>query len=225
MHPGVSREHEHILMIKQARTQFSSRLIVVAGIFAIAIATAGCAVSAKNQVFFGKTDPPRENVLHYVSGSEPESLDPQISTGQPEARIYMALFEGLAEYDPKTTVPIPALAERWEENKDSSEFVFHLRHSGRFSNGDPITARDFVYSLRRGLSPELASRSAELAYYIKYAKAYNEGDVFVMDPDSGKFLLEEDFIETKETEKSSSKPLSSQPIKSIADEYPANPEE
>src|SRR2546430_1413594 len=137
------------------------RLLIV---FGLALLAAGCAVSAKNSAFFGKTDPPRDNILRYVSGSEPESLDPQISSGQPEARIYMSLYEGLTEYDPKTTEPVPALAERWEVNKDSSEFVFHLRHNGRFSNGDPITARDFVYTIRRGLSPELASRVASLAY-------------------------------------------------------------
>src|SRR2546421_12687085 len=124
--------------------------------------TIGCGVAAKDKVFFGKTDPPRDNVLRYVSGSEPESLDPQISNGQPEQRIYMALYEGLVEYDPKTTAPIPALAERWEVNNDSSELTFHLRHNGRFSNGDAITANDFVYSIRRGLSPQLASRTAAM---------------------------------------------------------------
>src|SRR5204862_5139468 len=111
----------------------------------------GCTASAGNSTFFGSTRPPRENVLRYVSGSEPETLDPQIPNLQNEARISLALFEGLAEYDPKTSEPVPALAERWEVNKDWSEVVFYLRHEGRFSNGDPITAHDFVYSIRRGL--------------------------------------------------------------------------
>src|SRR5947208_997301 len=84
----------------------------------------GCAVSAGSESFFGKTDPPAENILRYVSGSEPESLDPQIPNNQSEARICMALFEGLAEYDPKTSQPIPALATRWRVNKDWSEVVF-----------------------------------------------------------------------------------------------------
>jgi oligopeptide transport system substrate-binding protein len=154
---------------------------------------AGCLASARDKSFFGKTDPPADNVLRYVSGSEPESLDPQIPNNQNEARISLALFEGLAEYDPKTSEPIPALAEKWEVNKDWSEVVFYLRHDGRFSNGDPITARDFVYSIRRGLAPELASRSASLAYPIKYAKAFNEAGVFVLDPNSKTFLLERDF--------------------------------
>ncbi len=149
---------------KQNRTDVghSSQLAIAAFIVALSLISAGCSALARNSVFFGKTDPPRDNILRYVSGSEPESLDPQISDGQPEARIYMALFEGLVEYDPKTTAPIPALAERWEINNDSSEFTFHLRRNGRFSNGDPITARDFVYTIRRGMSPKLASRNAGL---------------------------------------------------------------
>jgi oligopeptide transport system substrate-binding protein len=201
----------------------SSPLAIAAFIVVLSLISAGCSALANNSGFFGKTDPPRNNVLRYVSGSEPESLDPQISDGQPEARIYMALFEGLVEYDPKTTVPIPALAERWEINNDSSEFTFHLRHNGRFSNGDAITARDFVYTIRRGMSPKLASRNAALAYYIKYAKAYNDGDVFVFDPAGKSFLLEADFQEGKD--QPARVPLSSQPVDSVTAEYPPAPED
>src|SRR5262245_59906525 len=86
-----------------------------------------CSVTSSDSMFFGKTDPPKGQTLRYVTGSEPESLDPHISSGQPEARIYMALYEGLVEYDPKTMQPIPAIAESWEVNHDSSEFTFHLR--------------------------------------------------------------------------------------------------
>ncbi len=140
--------------------------------------------------YFGKVVPPEGQVLRYISGSEVESLDPHVSTGQNEARIYMALYEGLVEYHPQTLQPIPAIAERWDINSDSSELVFHLRRNARWSNGEPITAHDFVYSLRRALAPELASRAANLAYYIKYAQAYNKGGVFVRDPRTGAFLSE-----------------------------------
>ncbi|HYN83924.1 MAG TPA: peptide ABC transporter substrate-binding protein [Pyrinomonadaceae bacterium] len=154
-----------------------------------ALVVSGCTTEASRAEFFGKVEPPPGQVLRYITGSEPESLDPQISTGQPEARIYMAIYEGLVEYDPKTMGPIPAVAERWDVNKDSSEFVFHLRKNARWSDGEPVTAHDFVYSLRRGLSPELAARNAYLAYEIKYAQAYNEGGAFVRDPKTGRFLL------------------------------------
>ena len=167
-------------------------LILSLALALISLLTNACMSAAGSSEFFGKVEPPADNTLRYISGSEPESLDPQVGTGQPEARLYMALYEGLAEYDPKTMEPIPAIAELWEVNGDSSEFVFHLRRDARFSDGTPITARDFVYTFRRGLSPELAARNAYLAYYIKYAQAYNEGGVFVRDARSGEFLLEQD---------------------------------
>jgi oligopeptide transport system substrate-binding protein len=107
----------------------------------------------------------------------------------------MSIFEGLTEYHPKTMEPIPAIAERWDVNADSSEFVFHLRKNARWSNGEGIKAGDFVYTFRRGFSPKLASRNAYLGYYIKYAQAYNEGGLFVRDPKTGEFLLAKDFRE------------------------------
>ncbi len=138
-------------------------LVVLSSFFA------SCATSANNR-YFGQSDAPADNVLRYVTGSEPESLDPQVGTGQPEARIYMALYDGLVEYHPKTMEPIPAIAESWEVGADGSEYLFHLRKTAKFSNGDPITAKDFVYTFRRGLMPELAARNAYLTYYLKYAE-------------------------------------------------------
>jgi oligopeptide transport system substrate-binding protein len=155
-----------------------------------ALSLASCAVSSADSGFFGKTDAPPGQTLRYVSGDEPESIDPQVPTGQPEARILMALFEGLCEYDPKTTAPIPAIAETWEANADSTEFTFHLRNNARFSNGDPITAHDFVYTFRRGLSPELAARNAYLAYYVAYGQGYNEGGVFARDAQNGQYVMD-----------------------------------
>jgi ABC-type oligopeptide transport system substrate-binding subunit len=149
--------------------------------------------SARSQ-YFGKTVPPGGNTLRYISGSEPESLDPQIGTGQPEARVYMSLYEGLVEYDPKTLAPMPELAESWEPSKDGLEYLFHLRKNAKWSNGDPITAHDFVFSFRRGFDPATASRNANLGYYIKYAESFNNQSMFVKGS-NGDFLLEKDFAE------------------------------
>lgn len=173
----------------------------------IALAAVSCTVSSSNEAFFGKTAPPERNIFRYVTGDEPESLDPAISNGQPEARIYMALYDGLVEYDAKTLEPRPALAERWQGNNDSSEFKFYLRQNGRWSNGDPIDANDFVYSFRRALAKETASRNAYLAYYIKYAQAYNEQAVFVRDPQTGQFLNAKDFDEHTPPEPLAGSPL------------------
>src|SRR6266536_2916579 len=206
---NVNARRRKILRVNMSYS--SSRFAPYSIVLLSCLIAAGCAASASNSAFFGKTDPPRENILRYVSGSEPETIDPQIPNLQNEARICLALYEGLAEYDPKTSEAIPALAENWEVNKDSSEFVFHLRRDGRFSNGDPITARDFVYTIRRGLTPETGSRTASLAYPIKYAQAFNESDVFVYDPATKTYLLEKDFGE-ENNQTSNTVPLSSQPI-------------
>ena len=165
----------------------TARLLTLA--LAAALLAAGCAQRDHRGQFFGQIEPPQGQVLRYISGSEPETLDPQMSTGQPEARLDIALYEGLVEYHPKTMEAIPGIAERWTIDEDASEYVFFLRRNAKFTNGEPITARDFVYSFRRGLRPALASRTAYLAYDIKYAEAFNSGGAFVRDPRTGRFLL------------------------------------
>lgn len=172
----------------------NSKIRLAVLLITLALIVAGCAASASNTPFFGKTNPPTGQVMRYVTGSEIESLDPQVGTGQPDARVYAALYEGLVEYDPKNTLPIPAIAESWDLNADSSELVFHLRTNARWSNGEPITAKDFVYTFQRGLSPRLASRNAYLAYYIKYSQGYNTGGSFVRDAKTGEFVLEKDVL-------------------------------
>jgi oligopeptide transport system substrate-binding protein len=187
---------------------------------AIAGTTFSCTVASSDEIYFGKVAPPERNIFRYVNGDEPESLDPAISNGQPEARIYLALYDGLVEYHPKTLAPIPALAERWHVNNDSSEYTFHLRRNGRWSNGDPINAHDFVYSFRRALAQETASRNAYLAYYLKYAQAYNARAVFVKDPKTGEFLHAKDFDDSLPAE-----PLSGSPIDAAKGEYELNDED
>jgi oligopeptide transport system substrate-binding protein len=161
-----------------------------------ALLFAACGPPVEKNGYFGKLEPPPGQTLRYITGSEPESLDPQMTSGQPEARLCVALYEGLVEYHPKTMEPIPGIAESWKSNGNATEFVFFLRRDAKFSNGDPITARDFVYTFRRGLRPELASRVAFLAYEIKNAEAFNNGSAFVRDPKTGKFLLASEAAET-----------------------------
>lgn len=153
----------------------------------------GCVTQQATSRYWGQTEVPKENVFRYSSGSEPESLDPQIPSGQPEARIAMALYEGLVEYDPKDMQPIPALAESWEVSPNVDEFVFHLRKNAKWSDGAPITARDFVYSFRRGFRPETLSRTAALGYFIKYSEAFNGKQFFVKK--DGEFVLAKDLAE------------------------------
>ena len=196
------------------------QIIALILLAALAFSTYSCTIASSNEEFFGKTTPPSRNIFRYVNGDEPESLDPVVGNGQPEARLYMALYEGLVEYNPKTLAPDPALAERWHINNDSSEFIFHLRQNARWSNGDPIDANDFVYSFRRALDKNTASRNAYLAYYLRYAQAYNQQRVFVRDPQTGEFLIARDFDDSLPAE-----PLSSGPIDPTKNEYLPDPNE
>lgn len=157
----------------------------------LALTAIACSPSTAGERYFGKVTPPDGQVLRYISASEPESLDPQIGTGQPEARIYLAFFEGLTEYDPKTAQAVPALAERWDIADANQTFTFHMRPQARWSDGAPITADDVVYSMRRGLSPDFATRTSYMAYDIAYAEAYNSRAAFVRDARSGEWLRDE----------------------------------
>jgi oligopeptide transport system substrate-binding protein len=170
-----------------SQTRLGIALIVVSSFFI------SCSTQASSK-YWGQIDVPEDNVMRYITGSEPESLDPQFVTGQPEARILIGLYDRLVEYHPKTMQPIPSMATHWEKADDLVNYTFHLRRNGKFSNGDPITAKSFEYSFRRALSPELASRYAFLGYDIKYGEAYNSGQSFVKK--DGKFLLAKDFEKT-----------------------------
>ncbi|HLG42317.1 MAG TPA: ABC transporter substrate-binding protein [Planctomycetota bacterium] len=107
--------------------------------------------------------------------AEIQTLDPGIARGVPEHRVQIALYEGLLNYDPKTTEPIAGVAERWEISSDGKTYTFHLRDNAQWSDGRPVTARDFDFAWKRALAPETASDYAHQLYYLKGAEAYNTG--------------------------------------------------
>ncbi len=114
-------------------------------------------------------------ILRVGNGAEPEGLDPHVVTGVPEHHILLTLFEGLVRLDPKTLDPVPGVAETWEVSPDGLTYTFHLRKDAKWSNGDPLTSKDFAYAWRRCLTPTLASEYAYMLYPLKNARAYNEG--------------------------------------------------
>jgi oligopeptide transport system substrate-binding protein len=113
--------------------------------------------------------------LTFINGAEPESLDPAIVTGQPEGRLCLALFEGLTSFDAAGLLG-PAIAESWDISPDGRTYTFHMRDT-RWSNGDPVTADDFVQSWKRVLDPAFASKYVEQLYYVENAEAYNNGKI------------------------------------------------
>ena len=89
-----------------------------------------------------------EQVLRRANEAEPESLDPQKTTGLYESNVEHDLFIGLLTLDPEMK-PVGGIAERWESSADKTVWTFHLRHDAKWSNGDPVVAEDFLYSFRQ----------------------------------------------------------------------------
>lgn len=113
--------------------------------------------------------------LVVLNAAEPETLDPALVTGQPEIRVVTGIFEGLLAFGTTLDKPRPGMAESWEVSDDKLVYTFHIRHDARWSNGDPLTARDFVYSWQRALAPETASDYSSQLYFVKNGRAFNEG--------------------------------------------------
>lgn len=119
----------------------------------------------------------REQILHINTGAEVQELDPHVVTGVPENRVLNALFVGLIIKNGVTLKPEPGVAESWTISKDLKIYTFKLRDNANWSNGDPVTAMDFVFSWKRLLSPALASEYANSLYYVRNAEDYNLGKV------------------------------------------------
>jgi oligopeptide transport system substrate-binding protein len=119
-----------------------------------------------------------ETVLRIANLAEPESLDPHKVTTNFQENITRNLFEGLVVLDPKGNVA-PGVAESWSVSEDGLSYRFKLRSNARWSNGDPVTAGDFVFSFRRMEDPKTLSRSAEELYAIKNAEEVNTGKLDV----------------------------------------------
>ena len=105
---------------------------------------------------------------------EPISLDPAFITDIYSVNVAMNLFDGLVEFDRDLNV-VPAIARVWKISRDHLTYTFFLRRGVRFHNGREVTAKDFVFSFSRILSPDTRSPVACFFLNIKGAKAYQEG--------------------------------------------------
>ncbi|MDV6251896.1 peptide ABC transporter substrate-binding protein [Vibrio sp. EA2] len=122
-----------------------------------------------------------EQVLVRANDAEAATLDPAKAEGMPEMHILRDLFEGLVIQDRNGNI-VPGVAQSWE-TKDNQTFVFHLRKDAKWSNGDPVTAEDFVYALRRAVDPKLASPNV---WYLEMTRIKN-----IVDVAEGKLPVEE----------------------------------
>jgi oligopeptide transport system substrate-binding protein len=115
-------------------------------------------------------------VYNRGNDTDPVSLDPHKTSTIAEANLMRDLYEGLVIYDTKAEV-IPGAAESWEVSDDGLVYTFTLREDGKWSNGDPVSAEDFVFAYRRIMDPATAAGYANILFPIKNAAAINAGDM------------------------------------------------
>ncbi len=126
----------------------------------------------------GRPDPSvlaTEQVLYRGNGEEPQTLDPHLAEGAPAAHILRDLFEGLTTEAPDGAI-IPGTAIRWNISRDAKTYTLYLDRDGKWSNGDPLTAEDFVFSLQRSVDPKTASNSAGMLLPILNAREVISGE-------------------------------------------------
>lgn len=118
-----------------------------------------------------------KQILYVGNGTEPQDLDPHIVTGVPESKILMALLEGLVTRNPEGPDPLPGVAQEWDISGDGKTYIFYLRDDAVWSNGDYVTAYDFVYAWNRVLMPTLGSKYPDMLYDVVNAEEFNKGEI------------------------------------------------
>lgn len=165
-------------------------------VFLLIISLAFVACSAgENRVEQGN----RDGILHFGNGTEPQGIDPHVTTGVPERNIQLAIFEGLTSLSPNTLEPLPGVAESWDVSEDGRVYRFYLRKDAKWSNGESMTAEDFRWSWWRALQPALGNLYVYMLYPILNAEAYASGELADFE-DVGVKALDAHTLEVRLTE-------------------------
>jgi len=132
--------------------------------------------------------------FHRGNGAEPATLDPHRAEDSASFEILRDLYEGLTTGTVEAKV-VPGTAESWDVSPDGLTWTFTLRADAAWSNGDPVTATDFVAGFRRTVDPATASTYAQVLFPVKNAGAVNRGDLppealGVSAPDGRTFVVE-----------------------------------
>lgn len=113
--------------------------------------------------------------MTFVLSDEPDGIDPTVTNNSFAMYVLVNCFEGLVTYDASGSI-VPGCAESWDISEDGTVYTFHLRDGLKWSDGTPLTAGDFVYSIQRVLTPATTAQYySMMADYIKGAKEFYEG--------------------------------------------------
>lgn len=136
-----------------------------------ALVFSGCLRQQEGEQFYGKVAVPSAQEFRWSDGGLPKVFDPARAAAPPDTDVVRALFEGLTDYEPGTLRPVAAVASRWEESERGRVWTFHLRPDAHWTNGDSVTAQDFVRSWARSLRLGERAPHAKLLSNIEGAHA------------------------------------------------------
>lgn len=138
-------------------------------IVCLSLFLSGCIVPKQPDVYYGQNKAPQKQEFRWSNGGLPKIFDPTFAAVPPDTDAVRAMYEGLTDLDSATLKPIPAVAWKWESSVDGREWTFHLRQNARWSNGDAVTAHDFVQSWQRVLNNKTNAPHAKLMANIEGA--------------------------------------------------------
>lgn len=110
--------------------------------------------------------------FRFINRGSITTLDPAAMSWMQDIRLALTIWEGLYSYHPETTEPIPGTSLPAEISADRRTYAFHLQPEAKWSNGDPVTADDFVYGWRRAMEPGTAADYSCFFDLIEGAKEY-----------------------------------------------------
>jgi ABC-type oligopeptide transport system substrate-binding subunit len=145
-------------------------IVAMSLLLVLSVTGGGCFLDQEVEPYYGKVSVPRAQEFRWSDGGLPQTFDPALAAAPPDTDAVRAIFEGLTDYDPRTLAPVPGVATRWESSSDNREWTFYLRQDARWSNGEPVTARDFVNSWQRILQLGERAPHARLLENISGAK-------------------------------------------------------
>ncbi len=124
-----------------------SRRNRVLSVITCAIALSSLAIFAGCRVNRPANDHAATQTLYTVAGSDPRTFNPILITDASSGQLTGDLFEALIQTNPVTTLPEPRLAEKWDIAPDNKTITFHLHHDVKWFDGQPVTARDVLFTL------------------------------------------------------------------------------
>ncbi|MGG1609830.1 peptide ABC transporter substrate-binding protein [Bacillus wiedmannii] len=139
----------------------------------MALVTSLLLTACNNKANKGETEA-KKQVLNVTVSEEIPSLDTAKTMDGTSAHVMQNIFEGLYVLDDQDQ-PIPAVAKSFKRSEDGKKYTFDLRKDAKWSNGDNVTANDFMFAWKRAITPETASQYASMLFYVKNAKEINKG--------------------------------------------------